>query len=176
MKLKPCPFCGANEHSAGRPAVITETLMGPDGSALDYAVRCQRCGAQTDWYPDEKEDAVEAWNRRAGEGEKRMKDKKKTLIVNDELGEMFCYSLRYALGRMSYAPASVINYLRPLLPYIGDTELYIWKRDIMERFPSEEEVLLDPAMIGASEALYFRELWMNFLDNIRKEEERRKGQ
>ena len=69
VRLKPCPFCGANEHSAGRPAVITETLMAPYGYATEYAVRCHRCGAQTDWYPDEKEDAAEAWNRRDGEGE-----------------------------------------------------------------------------------------------------------
>lgn len=68
--LKPCPFCGADETSEGQPEIIRRRLPDPHEYVYDYAVRCQRCGVQTDWYPDEDDDAVEAWNTRVKEEEK----------------------------------------------------------------------------------------------------------
>jgi Lar family restriction alleviation protein len=58
QELKPCPFCGAIGES-------TKTLMVNDGSERWYVVclGCEACGALevTD------AEAIEAWNRRAGE-------------------------------------------------------------------------------------------------------------
>lgn len=52
-KLKPCPFCTENSAHIQR-----------EGSAC--FVRCLFCGATTRFFTDESE-AIEAWNRRAGE-------------------------------------------------------------------------------------------------------------
>lgn len=104
-----------------------------------------------------------------------MKNEKKTLIINNELEEMFCYALRYALGRMSYAPYSVVSFLKPLLPNVRSEELALWARDIEEQFPPEDV----DALLGRRCKKYFEDstyrLWMNFLESIRREEERRKS-
>ena len=60
MELKPCPFCGGTrievyDYDYG----ITETI----------GVRCKDCGAHIENMFESDEEAVEAWNRRAGEGD-----------------------------------------------------------------------------------------------------------
>lgn len=52
-ELKPCPFCGHD----GRVVA--------DGEG-NYMVQCNECSASTGWCVD-KEEAIEAWNRRKGE-------------------------------------------------------------------------------------------------------------
>ena len=60
--LKPCPFCG------GDPTI--RVFKGKDGWRDRYAVICRYdeggCGAEGGLYHYEEE-AIEAWNRRAGE-------------------------------------------------------------------------------------------------------------
>ncbi len=51
-KLKPCPFCTENGAHIQRVG----------GS---YFVRCLFCGVTTRFFTDEQE-AIDAWNRRAG--------------------------------------------------------------------------------------------------------------
>ncbi len=96
---------------------------------------------------------------------------KKTVYVDSDLEEMFCYAMRYAMGRMSYAPESVIRYLRPLLPHIRKAELQIWARDIEQQYMPEEELLTGKPE-GSLED-YFRKLWLHFLKDIREELKRR---
>lgn len=61
-ELKPCPFCGGKGRLIKRP--FSEwSGKGP----YDFTVYCYDCGAGVRHsFPKEKE-AVEAWNRRAGE-------------------------------------------------------------------------------------------------------------
>lgn len=54
--LKPCPFCGGKDSG-----ILTTSYDG-----YWFAVFCENCMAQTRKCRQEK-DAVEAWNRRAGE-------------------------------------------------------------------------------------------------------------
>ena len=54
MNIRLCPFCGGE-------AGITEA--GRVWGFPSYAVVCGDCGARSDSYPN-KEDVVEAWNRR----------------------------------------------------------------------------------------------------------------
>ena len=59
-ELKPCPFCGK------RPGVHRSTF------SEKYRIRCDQkggCGAETASCGT-KEQAIDAWNRRMGEGEK----------------------------------------------------------------------------------------------------------
>ena len=50
-KLKPCPFCGGEAHFVNN----------------DNWIACGDCGAETSYF-DTKEEATEAWNRRANDG------------------------------------------------------------------------------------------------------------
>ena len=62
-ELKPCPFCG------GEPTIVVR--KGKDGWRDRYSILCDYehggCGAESGWYHYESE-AVEAWNKRVGEG------------------------------------------------------------------------------------------------------------
>lgn len=95
--------------------------------------------------------------------------------VNRDLEEICCYAMRYALGRQSYAVEDTIRYLRGLLPHVRDTELYIWARNIEQKFPPEEAALLRGREDGGYADGYFRGLWLGFLRDIREEERRRKN-
>lgn len=58
IKLKSCPFCGGEAR-----------VMPPKGFVsyvAHYWVSCKNCHVQTDFVTSRKE-AMEAWNRRAGE-------------------------------------------------------------------------------------------------------------
>lgn len=54
--LKPCPFCGG-EADCNNNAVM-------QGGKLKWATECLGCGVITDCF-DTKQEAIEAWNRRA---------------------------------------------------------------------------------------------------------------
>ena len=78
VKLKPCPFCGITPHFKVKSNCLRDTSKG-----CEFTVFCQGCGIE---FPqkysfeiefdlanpygikivaDEREKAVEAWNRRA---------------------------------------------------------------------------------------------------------------
>ena len=59
--LKPCPFCG------GEPDVYTYRLE--PSRENPTKVVCKMCGVETPTYFRYK-NAIDAWNRRVGEGEK----------------------------------------------------------------------------------------------------------
>ena len=60
-KLKPCPFCGADEESG----VHIDTIVIADdiGDIRRYSVVCENCGAEIGTFRS-PEEAVEAWNKR----------------------------------------------------------------------------------------------------------------
>lgn len=61
MELKPCPFCGGEGH-------IIKTDFG-NGYQKYYHGVCLDCGMETKNYVHiTKEEAIEAWNRRADNG------------------------------------------------------------------------------------------------------------
>jgi Lar family restriction alleviation protein len=59
IRLKPCPFCGY-----GKPKKHTIEVFGAQISS----VRCPMCGATTGTR-DEPNEAIAAWNLRAGESQ-----------------------------------------------------------------------------------------------------------
>lgn len=54
-KLKPCPFCGEK----------VDLFMGVDGSWATWIIECN-CGIEMRFLS--REDAIEAWNTRAEDG------------------------------------------------------------------------------------------------------------
>ena len=61
-ELKPCPFCG---YEAEKPFYY-DPFDGYQGNWGSYRVRCENCSAQITMRTKEK--AIEAWNRRAEDG------------------------------------------------------------------------------------------------------------
>lgn len=57
----------------------------------------------------------------------------KTVPVNDNLGEMLNWAVRYALGRRTYAVMDTCNYIKPLIEDLNDRTLYCMSRDIKEQ-------------------------------------------
>lgn len=54
----------------------------------------------------------------------------KTVPVNDHLGEMLNWAVRYALGRRTYAVMSTCEYIKPLIKDLNDRTLYCMVKDI----------------------------------------------
>ena len=77
-ELKPCPFCGGTKLTIKSCNETTE-----DNNFENYAVCCDfthgGCGASSGYRPNRGE-AIEAWNRRAGE-QKGRKDGMKYICV-----------------------------------------------------------------------------------------------
>ena len=56
-ELKPCPFCGAK-----KPNILY------DEKYKRYSVNCNICSARISTTSAKRQDTIDAWNRRAGEG------------------------------------------------------------------------------------------------------------
>lgn len=63
--LKPCPRCGSNGVGINRYIFVNDETE-------DWDVWCDECDLHTAYYKTE-EQAVEAWNRMAEEGERNDK-------------------------------------------------------------------------------------------------------
>ena len=57
----------------------------------------------------------------------------KRIPVNDDLGEMLNWAVRYALGRMTYAVSDTCRFVTPLIPYLDDKTLCCMLQDIEEQ-------------------------------------------
>ena len=78
---------------------------------------------------------------------------------------MLICAMRYAIGRESYMPSIVIDYIRFLLPQFSINTLFIMQRDIREnvdRYKRNEW------------KLYMRNEWLALADNIDKEYKKKK--
>ena len=89
---------------------------------------------------------------------------KPTIEVDDDrFGEMLNYSVRYALGRMSYAVSDTVSFVMPLIPYLTTRTIYCMHKDIKEQ---AEMNLLGMDCDKAD--------WMKLYEAIGKELKRRK--
>ena len=83
---------------------------------------------------------------------------------DDDFGAICNCAVRYAVGRRTYMPILVINFITPHLSELSDKTLWCFQRDLMERknsgFDFGDEFDLQN--------------WMNFLKNVNKEIEKRK--
>lgn len=52
--------------------------------------------------------------------------------INDDFGAILNCAVRYALGRQTYMPGLVIDFIRPLLPFLSDDTLWVFDKDIEE--------------------------------------------
>lgn len=89
----------------------------------------------------------------------------KTVLVDERLGEMLNYAVRYAIGRRTYAPHDVVKYVEPLVPYLDRATLHVMHYDIVA-------AQVKPGGLG--DDIIDAPDWLRLLDKIRAELERRK--
>ena len=96
-----------------------------------------------------------------------MKSNQPTVLIDEWFETILVCAVRYSLGRTSYMPSLVYDYIKPLLPKLMNKTLSIMERDIVEYGGYDN----DKSAYGW-ECDY--ELWMKFLVDIRKEMDNRK--
>lgn len=80
---------------------------------------------------------------------------------NNDFGAVLICAVRYCIGRQTYMPALVIDFIRPLLPKLDSKTLTVMERDIIEADSlGDEQIEPGPR-------------WLHFLDDIREEKQRR---
>ena len=91
------------------------------------------------------------------------KKKTPTVPVDDRLGEMLNWAVRYCLGRRTYAPHDTMEYCKPLIPHLSNRTLWCMQSDIKEAI--EHEALGDPIVDAPA--------WKDFYKLVCMEIERR---
>ncbi len=80
--------------------------------------------------------------------------------ADEDFGTILICAVRYALGRHTYMPGLVQDFIRPLLPHLSRNTLFVMARDIREA-PSYGDPNIDEPG------------WMRFLADVQKESRER---
>lgn len=89
-----------------------------------------------------------------------------TINIDDEdFQTMLICAIRYSLGRRTYMPHLVIDYITPLIKYLSDKTLNIIERDIREA---------ENMGIGYGDEQIDKPKWLTFHQNIQEEINKRK--
>ena len=83
-----------------------------------------------------------------------------TVEINKDLEAILVCAVRYAIGRKSYMPSLVIDYITPLLPHLSDNTLRLIANEITEYEAYEG---------GLGDEKIDRPYWKQFLREIRLE-------
>lgn len=86
-------------------------------------------------------------------------------VTDDDFGCILNCAVRYSIGRETYMPKLVIDFITPLLPQLSNKTLWCFARDI-ERHEEERR------SFGWD---YDKDAWMKFLYDVRAEIGRRGG-
>ena len=57
----------------------------------------------------------------------------KISVQNEGFGIILNCAARYALGRQSYMPGLVVDFITPLLPHVSNHALYVFDQDITDQ-------------------------------------------
>lgn len=85
--------------------------------------------------------------------------------LDEDFETILICAVRYACGRRTYVPSTVIKFIAPLLPQLSERTLAVIERDIAEagKFGGWGDEYID------------KPLWMEFLECVRAEIGKRKG-
>ena len=83
----------------------------------------------------------------------------KSVSINEDFGTILICAVRYSLGRQSYMPGLVQDYIRPLLSCLDKRTLSVIRRDI-------EEAARTPGGLGDEDI--DRPGWMRFLEAVKE--------
>ena len=87
-----------------------------------------------------------------------------TIEIDKNFETILLCAVRYAIGRRTYIPSLVIDYITPLLPYLSDNTLRLIANEITEHDTYEG---------GLGDEMIDRPYWIDFLRKIRLEMEGR---
>ena len=82
------------------------------------------------------------------------------LEINKDFETILLCAVRYAIGRQTYIPSLVIDYITPLLPYLSEDVLKLIANEITEHDTYEG---------GLGDEKIDRPYWIDFLRKIRLE-------
>ena len=83
-----------------------------------------------------------------------------TVEINKDFESILVCAVRYAIGRKSYMPSMVIDYITPLLPYLSEDVLKLIANEITEHEAYEG---------GLGDEKIDKPYWLDFLRKIRLE-------
>lgn len=84
-------------------------------------------------------------------------------LQDDDFGAVLNCAVRYAIGRQTYMPSLVINFITPLLPYLSDKTLWCFDQDVTDAKWSG----------GYGHPDIDEPHWMKFHENVRAERTKR---
>ena len=87
-----------------------------------------------------------------------------TVEINKNFETILLCAVRYAIGRRTYIPSLVIDYITTLLPYLSDNALRLIANEITEHGAYEG---------GLGDEKIDKPYWKQFLRKIRVEMEKR---
>ena len=87
-----------------------------------------------------------------------------TVEINKDLEAILVCAVRYAIGRKSYMPSMVIDYITPLLPYLSEDVLKLIVNEIIEHYTYEGAL---------GDEKIDKPYWIDFLQRIEIEMEGR---
>ena len=81
------------------------------------------------------------------------------IVIDEDFELILTCAVRYACGRRTYMPSTVIRYIAPLLPQLSERTLTVLERDIANagKFGGYGDEYID------------KPLWMEFLECVRAE-------
>ena len=83
-----------------------------------------------------------------------------TIEINKNFETILLCAVRYAIGRRTYIPSLVIDYITPLLPYLSEDVLKLIVNEIIERYTYEGAL---------GDEKIDKPYWEQFLQRIRLE-------
>lgn len=86
-------------------------------------------------------------------------DKPKIDIEDDSFQAILNCAVRYSLGRQTYMPDLVVQFIKPLIPYLDNRTLCVFKKDVEEAIADDHTG--DPEID--------KPIWVDFLDHISNE-------
>ena len=83
-----------------------------------------------------------------------------TIEIDKNFETILLCAVRYAIGRQTYIPSRVIDYITPLLPYLSEDVLKLIADEIIERYTYEGAL---------GDEKIDKPYWIKFLREIRLE-------
>ena len=83
-----------------------------------------------------------------------------TVEINKDFENILLCAVRYAIGRKSYMPSMVIDYITPLLPYLSEDVLKLIVNEIVQHYTYEGAL---------GDEKIDKPYWIDFLRKIRLE-------
>lgn len=99
---------------------------------------------------------------------KKLTEREKALypsidLANDDFGAVLNCAVRYAIGRKTYMPGLVIDFIKPLIPYLSSKTLWCFDQDITDARWSG----------GYGDPRIDEPKWMQFREDVRAERKNR---